>query len=290
MFSVSSVQSVTLHLFLTLSGLLQTNSLWLYSQQTAEFQVRHSSWVVLLSPLVSDKALVRASDIALQTCSNFADYSLQLAEVSLFVPFLFLFLVNSMVKKKSVPRRWGSSAATAPAAALAFPVPVAPQTPRLPSNPPPSLPSYVNTAYEHGRPAGLTAPTWVPLHGAWILQTPTASPAQWFGSGGAALPGVPRRSMRRAPRLTPAGVHWEWTWDPPGPSVPVPEEWVIPPRHGPPALPQEESLLEVEDVDVIVEVEGISPDSSSAQPTPPSSPRCSPSTSPPTTTSSPTHT
>ena len=165
-----------------------------------------------------------------------------------------------MVKKKSVPRCWGSSAATAPAAALAVPVPVAPQTPRLPSNPPPSLPSYVNTAYEHGRPAGLTAPTWVPLHGAWILQTPTASPAQWFGSGGAALPGVPRRSMRRAPRLTPAGVHWEWTWDPPGPSVPVPEEWVIPPRHGPPALPQEESLLEVEDVEVIVEVEGISPE------------------------------
>ena len=66
--------------------------------------------------------------------------------------------------------------------------------------------------------------------------------------------------MRRAPRLTPAGVHWVWTWDPPGPSVPVPEEWVIPPRHGPPALPQEVSLLEVEDVDVIVEVEGISPE------------------------------
>ena len=66
--------------------------------------------------------------------------------------------------------------------------------------------------------------------------------------------------MRRAPRLTPAGVHWVWTWDPPGPSVPVPEEWVIPPRHGPLALPQEELLLEVEDVEVIVEVEGIGPE------------------------------
>ena len=165
-----------------------------------------------------------------------------------------------MVKKKKVPRRWASPPATAPAAALAVPVPVAPQTPRLPSNPPPLLPSYVNTAYEHGRPAGLTTPTWVPFHGAWILQTPTATPALWFGSGGAALPGVPRRSMRRAPRLTPAGVHWVWTWDPPGPSVPVPEEWVIPPRHGPPALPQEKLLLEVEDVEVIVEVGGIGPE------------------------------
>ena len=77
-FSVSSVQSVTLHLFLTLSGLLQTNSLWLHSQQIAEFQVRHSFWVFLLSPLVSDKAHVRASDIG-RTCSNFADHSLQLA-------------------------------------------------------------------------------------------------------------------------------------------------------------------------------------------------------------------
>ena len=103
-------------------------------------------------------------------------------------------------------------------------------------------------------------PTWVPFHGAWILQTPTATPALWFGSGGGTLPGVPRRSMRRAPRLTPAGVHWVWTWDPPGPSVPVPEEWVIPPRHGPLALPQEELLLEVEDVEVIVEVEGIGPE------------------------------
>ena len=118
-------------------------------------------------------------------------------------PFFFyiLFLVSSMVKKKSVPRRWAPPPATAPAAAFAVRVPVSPQTPRLPSNSPPSLPSYVNTAYEHGRPAGLTTPTWVPFHGAWILQTPTATPALWFGSGGATLPGVPRRSMRRAPRL-----------------------------------------------------------------------------------------
>ena len=165
-----------------------------------------------------------------------------------------------MVRKKSVPRRWASPPATAPAAAFAVPVPVPPQTPRLPSNLPPSLPSYANTAYEHRGPAGLTTPTWVPFHGAWILQTPTATPALWFGSGGATLPGVPRRSMRRAPRLTPAGVHWVWTWDPPGPSVPVPEEWVIPPRHGPLALPQEELLLEVEDVEVIVEVESFGPE------------------------------
>ena len=106
----------------------------------------------------------------------------------------------------------------------------------------------------------LTTPTWVPFHGAWILQTPTATPALWFGSGCATLPGVPRRSMRRAPRLTPAGVHWVWTWDPPGPRVPVPKEWVIPPRYGPLALPEEELLLGVEDVEVIVEVESFDPE------------------------------
>ena len=66
--------------------------------------------------------------------------------------------------------------------------------------------------------------------------------------------------MRRAPRLTPAGVCWVWTWDPPSPSVPVPEEWVIPPLHGPLALPQEELLVEVEDVEVIVEVESFGPE------------------------------
>ena len=101
---------------------------------------------------------------------------------------------------------------------------------------------------------------WVPFHGTWILQTPTASPAMWFGSGGATLQGVPRRSMRRAPRLTLAGVRWVWTWDPPGPSVPMPEEWIIPPGHGPLALPQEELLLDVEDVEVIVEVEDFGPE------------------------------
>ena len=122
-----------------------------------------------------------------------------------FRPLSFLFLVNSMVKKKSVPRRWGASSATAPAAALAVPVPVAPQTPRLPSNPPPSLPSYVNTAYEHGRPAGLTAPTWVPLHGAWILQTPTASPAQWFGSRLQACPAAPCGAPPGSPLLGSTG-------------------------------------------------------------------------------------
>ena len=46
-FSVSSVQSVTLHLFLTLSGLLHTNSLWLNSEQTADF----SSQALLLGLL-----------------------------------------------------------------------------------------------------------------------------------------------------------------------------------------------------------------------------------------------
>ena len=40
----------------------------------------------------------------------------------------------------------------------------------------------------------------------------------------------------------------------------VPEEWVIPPRHGPLALPQEELLLGVEDVEVIVEVESFGPE------------------------------
>ena len=74
------------------------------------------------------------------------------------------------------------------------------------------------------------------------------------------LQGVPRRSMRRAPRLTPAGVRWVWTWDPPGPSVPMPEEWVIPRRHGPLALPQEELLLDDEEVEVMVEVEGFGPE------------------------------
>ena len=177
-----------------------------------------------------------------------------------FSSIFILFLVSNMVKKKSVPRRWASPPATVPAAAFAVPVPVPPQTPRLPPNLPPSLPSYVNTAYEHGRPAGLTTLTWVPFHGAWILQAPTATPALWLGSGGATFPGVPRRSMRRAPRLTPAGVHWVWTWDPPGPSVPVPEEWVIPPRHGPLALPHEELLFGVEDVEVSVEVESFGPE------------------------------
>ena len=71
---------------------------------------------------------------------------------------------------------------------------------------------------------------------------------------------VPRRSMRRAPQLTPAGVRRVWTWDPQGPSVPVPEECVIPPLHGLLALPQEEVLLEVEDVEVIVEVESFGPE------------------------------
>ena len=73
----------------------------------------------------------------------------------------------------------------------------------------------------------------------------------WFGRGGGTLQGVPRRSMRRAPRLTPAGVRWVWTWGP---------EWVIPPLHGPLALPQEELLLEVEDVEVILEVENFGPE------------------------------
>ena len=66
--------------------------------------------------------------------------------------------------------------------------------------------------------------------------------------------------MRRAPRLTRAGVRWVWTWDPPGPSATVPEEWVIPPLHGPLALPQEELIWEVEDVDVIVEVDSFGPE------------------------------
>ena len=212
MFSVSSVQSVTLHLFLTLSGLLQTNSLWLNSQQTAEFQVRHSFWVYYFPPWSQTKRMcaLQISRFRLVPILQTTPFSLHNSDFSSLF-FLILFLVNSMVKKKSVPRRWASSPATAPAAALAVPVPVAPQTPRLPSNPPPSLPSYVNTAYEHGRPAGLTTPMWVPFEGAWILQTPTATPALWFGSRGATLPGVPRRSMRRAPRLTPAGVHWVWT-------------------------------------------------------------------------------
>ena len=56
--------------------------------------------------------------------------------------------------------------------------------------------------------------------------------------------------MRRVPRLTRAEVRWVWTLDPPGPSAPVPEEWVIPPLHGPLPLSQE----------VIVEVESFSPE------------------------------
>ena len=40
----------------------------------------------------------------------------------------------------------------------------------------------------------------------------------------------------------------------------MPEDRVIPPRHGPLALPEEELLLEVEDVEVIVEVEGFGPE------------------------------
>ena len=100
---------------------------------------------------------------------------------------------------------------------------------------------------------------WIPLHGVSVLQPPQAAagPAVWFGTGSGALLGDCRRSMRRAPRLTPAGIHWVWTWEPQAPSAAVPEEWVIPPRHGPLALPQEELLLEVEDMEVVVEVDSL---------------------------------
>ena len=74
------------------------------------------------------------------------------------------------------------------------------------------------------------------------------------------LVGAPRRSMWRAPRLTRAGIRWVWTWEPPGPGASVPEEWVIPPLHGPLALPQEELLLEVEDVEAMVEGDSFGPE------------------------------
>ena len=61
--------------------------------------------------------------------------------------------------------------------------------------------------------------------------------------------------MRRAPRLIPAKMHWAWTWEPVPPSAPVREEWVIPPRHGPLALLQEDLLIEVNDVEIVVEVD-----------------------------------
>ena len=95
---------------------------------------------------------------------------------------------------------------------------------------------------------------WIPLHGVRVLQPPQAAagPALWFATGSGALLGDRRRSMRRAPRLTPAGIHWVWTWEPRAPSAPVPEEWVIPPCNGPLAPPQEELLLEVEDMEVVV--------------------------------------
>ena len=102
-------------------------------------------------------------------------------------------------------------------------------------------------------------PTWIPFHGTWVLQAAAAGPAMLFGTGGGTLLGVRHRSMRCAPRLTPAGVHWAWTWGPPGPSAPVPEEWVIPSRQGPLAVPQEELHLEVKDLEVVVEVDGLSP-------------------------------
>ena len=223
-FSVSSVQSVTLQPI--------PNSFWTIANKQSVVKQSTNSRVFKSGtsfrsscfPPWSQTKRTCALQISAGLVPILQTTPFSLHKLSFSSPFFFLFLVSSMVKKKSVPRRWASPPATAPAAAFAVPVPVPQQTPRLPSNPPPSLPSYVNTAYEHGRPAGLTTPTWVPFHGAWILQTPTATPALCFGSGSATLPGVPRRSMRRAPRLTPAGVHWVWTWDPPGPSVPVPEE------------------------------------------------------------------
>ena len=57
-------------------------------------------------------------------------------------------------------------------------------------------------------------------------------------------------------------MHWAWTWEPLPPSASVPEEWVIAPRHGPLALPQDDVLLEVDDLEVVVEVDpvGLDPD------------------------------
>ena len=61
--------------------------------------------------------------------------------------------------------------------------------------------------------------------------------------------------MRRAPRLTPDGLHWVWTWEPFLPVDGVPKEWVIPPRHGPLAIPQEDLLMEVDEADLVIDVD-----------------------------------
>ena len=93
MFSVSSLQSVRLHLLLTLSGLLQTDSLWLNSQQTAELSSQSLFLYFFLSTLVPDKVHVRASDIGLdlfQTCQN-TPFGLH----NLFFSPLFLFFLLS---------------------------------------------------------------------------------------------------------------------------------------------------------------------------------------------------
>ena len=114
-------------------------------------------------------------------------------------------------------------------------------------------------AYGRGRPSALKSGVWIPLQGVWVLQPDQAAagPALRFWTGSGALLGDRRRSMRRAPWLTPAGVHWVWSWEPEGPSAPVPEEWLIPPRHGPLALCQAELLLDVVDMEVVVEVDSL---------------------------------
>ena len=106
-FSVSSVQSVTLRLFLPLSGLLQKNSLWLNSQQTAEF----SSQALFLGLLAFPPGLrqsararfryrpdlfqsVRPLPSACITCSF---------RLFFFIFFLFFFLSAVWLKRRVCP-------------------------------------------------------------------------------------------------------------------------------------------------------------------------------------------
>ena len=113
-FSVSSVQSVTLRLFLTLSGLLQTNSLWLNSQQTTEV----SSQALFLGLLAFPPGLRQSARARFRYRPDLFQSVRPLPSACItcsFRPsffFFILFLVGSMVKKKSVPRRWASPQAT----------------------------------------------------------------------------------------------------------------------------------------------------------------------------------
>ena len=82
----------------------------------------------------------------------------------------------------------------------------------------------------------------------------SAGPSLWFDTCSDALVGNRRRSMRRAPRLTPAGMRGAWTLEPLPLNDPVPEEWVIPPRQGPLAITQGDLLMVVDDAEVVIEV------------------------------------